>query len=1121
MAINMYKPKDFSTRFELVDNIYGNYFVIAGAGSGKTTILVERMVSIIEKGRCTVDQICAITFTKKAASEFYNRFYKRLNDRSNLIPGTKGELDGFLGDANIDTIKKCKEALNNIDKCFLGTIDAFCNKVLKEYPSLCGVDPNSTILTDAFDKNIVLSKELDNIANGLYDDGVNNLQEKFFKYKNVIKNAKNVFIRNIDTFLTHQDYNIQYYHPDLKDPVFNGLISKLNDIKSQIKNILEFLVKSGLKVELAKSENFESNKSILLSDWQEKDFEQVIHAFDDIFYVYDSSLDFDKDKVKIKILKDISSMKIIDSSPYKSNFYDFVFGKSAVDYYGFTVDPSLNLKEVIDSIRYSYAIDFFVSATPYIHKSLVENGTMTFYQNLLMIRDALKKSCLVKDHLLIDTLKRKYKTFLIDESQDTNPLQSEIFFYLTTTNYESQWYDNKPDKGSLFIVGDPKQSIYRFQGADISSYNFTKGLFASFGGIKFLDCNFRSSSPLKNYFNNTFDTMFIETPTTPIKQCKYDSINNESDPKTKSTLSNPVYEVCAKYNAGAETVSSLVSNLVHSKIQFTDVKIDDLGNAIDKNAIDISCGDIMIVPNSKQHKVSKITRLLHEKKIPCYAEGEISFRNCKSLIYLYYLYRYIIIRDNESLGGLIFSDYYKYSFDHIASVYNKKRDIASFQEKIDSSLESIIKEKFTKPSHLLEVLLNDLDLFAKINNDYLTELYNAIELLKDAENNGSVISFEDGIDFLEKLLFDTDVERITQLSTDKNYVTVSNLHKVKGLQSRIVILYGMTGNNKKEPSNSFDRISNIGHIFSLSSYGNFNACETNMYSTERTNEDEFNDAELIRLVYVGATRARNNLFIVNEYSKNDPDKPHSSNFYKELVTKEVIKMFDETSMKETLETDTDTFSPSSVVDSDSKETDPSEFNNKPTYNLSRPSDTNSKTIDLVDPETNQTYRTKEEKERAEIGIKTHALLKKIVDLTKNKKIKVQMDVEELVNNMFDKYQKELIQMGNTFITQGFDQNGIVNKYPYNNLFEHIKDLDEVYTEIPFSYKEGMNIVYGVIDLLYKDNNGKWIIVDYKTNLSTKDIYSHYKSQLDIYEKAAKDILGLDVKNAYIYHIDIK
>jgi ATP-dependent exoDNAse (exonuclease V) beta subunit len=139
--------QDTLSRQKIVENIGSNFFVEAGAGSGKTTILVKRMVAMVEQG-LDISKICAITFTKAAAGEFYDRFQKALIRRStaptaaDFVP-TPGE----LGNPTEITRQRCLKALNDIDLCFMGTIDSFCNMILSEHPAKAGIPSGAAVLS--------------------------------------------------------------------------------------------------------------------------------------------------------------------------------------------------------------------------------------------------------------------------------------------------------------------------------------------------------------------------------------------------------------------------------------------------------------------------------------------------------------------------------------------------------------------------------------------------------------------------------------------------------------------------------------------------------------------------------------------------------------------------------------------------------------------------------------------------------------------------------------------------------------------------------------------------------------------------------------------------------------
>ena len=139
---------DSNSRNRIVSETNKNFFVEAGAGSGKTTMLVSRMVAMVEQGK-DISKICAITFTKAAAGEFYDRFQKMLIERSNPDFVYRDEKRaGQLPAPTEETRKYCAEALENIDLCFMGTIDSFCNMVLSEHPFDANIPSDSSLITD-------------------------------------------------------------------------------------------------------------------------------------------------------------------------------------------------------------------------------------------------------------------------------------------------------------------------------------------------------------------------------------------------------------------------------------------------------------------------------------------------------------------------------------------------------------------------------------------------------------------------------------------------------------------------------------------------------------------------------------------------------------------------------------------------------------------------------------------------------------------------------------------------------------------------------------------------------------------------------------------------------------
>jgi ATP-dependent helicase/nuclease subunit A len=123
---------DAEARHVIQSDLDTNLLVEAGAGSGKTTELVARMVALVESGTAGVEAIAAVTFTRKAAAELRERFQSRLEARAGEVAESPDR------DERLPLVTK---ALEDIDRAFIGTIHSFCARLLRERPLDVGLDP--------------------------------------------------------------------------------------------------------------------------------------------------------------------------------------------------------------------------------------------------------------------------------------------------------------------------------------------------------------------------------------------------------------------------------------------------------------------------------------------------------------------------------------------------------------------------------------------------------------------------------------------------------------------------------------------------------------------------------------------------------------------------------------------------------------------------------------------------------------------------------------------------------------------------------------------------------------------------------------------------------------------
>lgn len=211
---------DTLSRNRIISEIGTNLFVEAGAGSGKTTMLVRRMVAMVEAG-IEISRICAITFTKAAAGEFYNRFQKMLIERSNpSLEWKDSDEPGQLPEPKEETRERCRTALQNIDLCFMGTIDAFCGMVLSEHPSEAGIPSDAAILRDE-DAETIYKQQYVNICSGTYGD---ELQKLAVSFQLLHSNAQDVFVRGLSFIMNNR--NAMFHYDEAPDVNIDRLFAE-------------------------------------------------------------------------------------------------------------------------------------------------------------------------------------------------------------------------------------------------------------------------------------------------------------------------------------------------------------------------------------------------------------------------------------------------------------------------------------------------------------------------------------------------------------------------------------------------------------------------------------------------------------------------------------------------------------------------------------------------------------------------------------------------------------------------------------------------------------------------------------------------------------------------------
>jgi ATP-dependent helicase/nuclease subunit A len=468
-------PPDQRQRDQIVSDLDRNMLVEASAGSGKTTSMVQRMVALLRQGRCSISQMAAMTFTRKAAAELRARFQVQIErtlhdmrEQGSIIP------------------RRLSDALGKVEQCFIGTIHSFCARLLRERPVEAGVDPSFLELDEmaeerlresAWEEFLALTlAQGDPIVEQLADVGLelSHLQgaaERFADYGDIeewpapfVPPPDGAVLRSsLRQFHQHMMLMAEEFPDDPGNdklmPLFRRLprLAGVTDL-SRLPNLMQHL------------EMYKSLKpaGIVQRNWPGKD-------------------------AKAKSAKAKEELERWNSFVERH------------------IEPA---RQQWRSHRYPFVLEALKKAATHFQTVREREGVLNFQDLLLKTRTLLKNHPHVREDF-----RGRLTHLLVDEFQDTDPLQAEVILYLTSENvHETDWRKCRPRPGALFVVGDPQQSIYRFRRADIVTYNCVKEIIQASGGeVVPLTTNFRSQPSLVKWVNGVFAKAFpaATTPQSP------------------------------------------------------------------------------------------------------------------------------------------------------------------------------------------------------------------------------------------------------------------------------------------------------------------------------------------------------------------------------------------------------------------------------------------------------------------------------------------------------------------------------------------------------------------------------------------------------------------------------
>ena len=883
-------------RKKILTDFSKNILIEAGAGAGKTTLLINRILEQIKNTEISLKNIVAITFTEKAAINLQESFQKALFKENKDCVDQKEK-------------NKLKTALENIDKIHISTIHSFCNSMLREMPFEAGLSLDFTIVTD--DDEVQFKRKI--FSDFCENDMSQELKEKL----NEIDVNPQVLI---DTFLNicEKDNTTWIYNDDI---IKNESINYFMEAKGICDEIFSVLRETFTEEQINNLGINEEGETPVIKE----ETRTFYRKYKDYLNGKSSKISVDVINILIKLPKLMCSVSKENANNYNKELLEI--GKEVNNIIRKPSEAN-SIRDRLDQLTKEYeiykhaiSIKFLIQAIEYFDEVKIKEKKITNRDLLVLARNMIKTSDTARKFF-----EKKYKMFYIDEFQDTDPVQTELIFYLTCKDKEltGNWEECNLKEGSLCIVGDPKQSIYSFTGADIKLYNRVKKKMQKDSNcmVYFLNRNYRSNLNICNWVENTFtknvnlEFGFIKGSNGDNSECSESQavFDGMTTLAPEETIENKKLKGIYRYDLGSglkdellqgdsKYIANMIKKLIDNKYEIT---IFNSKNETTERK-QITYGDFLIITWYTKNMGIYINEL-KKLGIPVSVAGKVDTYSLEEVKNLSLLLEYLDENSNNYLLSLVLEKLFgchinkEKRFNYNSIIWDKDKVESLPDEKIKKSLIYIrgllqdIKNK--SPMVVVESIVNNFKvIMGNKNYDKITinsAMGNVEQLLE-------IIRFETYSNFSDiasrlKFLCENIIDRemsITDLTDENgqyNAVRIMNLHKAKGLEGKIVILADPTieASGKEDKCIILDEDgSKNGYVTVEKSNGinfrNSNIGKPASYDAAKKINDKYKKEENLRLLYVACTRAEEALIVSSGVRLKSNDNKMNNTAWKELA----------------------------------------------------------------------------------------------------------------------------------------------------------------------------------------------------------------------------------------------
>lgn len=844
---------DQAARVRIRDDLDTTLVVEAAAGTGKTSALIGRILSGVISGRVSLANMVAVTFTDFAAGKLKLRLRSAIElARQQECSAQKTE---FL-----------TQAVRELEVARIGTIHSFCADLLREHPVEAGIDPLFEVAPDdltyplfdlAFER--WFEKQLESPGEGVRRILRRPQRREFGRGRSATlarrpreSGPKPILRKAAWELVKERDFTAPWKRPEAfdRDSYIDELVREMQDLGewSQVGRPDQWLTRS-----LAYLKHFVAEITRVESLGELRDYDGI-----------------------------------------EARLFGLLGGwgraKDWKAYYGKDDFPAEHLRDRRDELK--KRVQLFVDKAgadlaPRLHEELwlvVEGfeqlkeraGYLDFVDLLLRARN------LVRDNRDIRIeLQRRFTHIFVDEFQDTDPLQAEILMLLGSGDPdERDWRHARPVPGKLFIVGDPKQSIYRFRRADVALYQEVKRQVVSSGGaLVDLNVSFRSVPEIQEAVNAAFAPVMAEKSET---QAHYVPLapNRSGLDQQPAIVALPVSQPYGDYGKVVdwkidESQPRDVAAFVNWLVNESGWSVTERGRSEQRVALE--AWHICLLFRRLRHYSTDVTRsyvqALEAYRIPHLLVGGSSFHSREEVEAIRNALTAVEWPDDElavfaTLRGPLFafSDSQLLAYRSMCSSLHPFKpppddlpeSLAEVVEAL-SILRELHRQRNRRPiAESIQTLLSLTRAHAGFANwstgeQALANTMRLTDMARRAERNG-LISFRAFVDWLDEQAESGDVGDAPIMEEGVDGVRIMTVHKAKGLEFPVVLLVDITAKDTREPSKWVDQTAKLSAM-------RLAGCTPVEVQEHADDEMRIEQEEAARTLYVAATRARDLLVV--------------------------------------------------------------------------------------------------------------------------------------------------------------------------------------------------------------------------------------------------------------------